>query len=151
MIAKLAHKEPRTEERVFLNRGAPLLWNQYEWPPSTRRVYLDLGAYSPKSSIREFARSYPGFKQFEVHAWEPDPRWDALYADAPNVHRHKEAVSTKADRAAFLYRGYIGKLETLSRHGANQPNATIVKEPINGSTVTLSCHYFWRQIIGSPA
>lgn len=74
---------------------------------ASRRIFLDLGARSPRSSIAEFRASYPGAASFEVHAFEADESFAAEYAARPDVRLWKGVVSTRDEDCFFSDRSSV--------------------------------------------
>jgi len=46
---------------------------------TNRRIYLDLGANAPETSVLPFVHKYPEGEQFELVAFEADPAWLPSY------------------------------------------------------------------------
>lgn len=87
-----------------------------------RRIYLDMGARSPGSSIAQFRDTYPDGTLFETFAFEADPSFASMYVGMPNVTFISAAVST------FDGPCHFSKVSSVSAHMSRR--ASVQTRPI---------------------
>ena len=79
--------------------------------PASRLIYLDLGANTPDSSVGWFKDHYPRGKEFEIFAWEADPKYFPQYAEknwtGGKVTLFESAVGTYEGVAKFSTRSSV--------------------------------------------
>merc|ERR1711988_929092 len=63
-------------------------------------IYIDLGARGFKTSVQPFTETYPRGKEFIIHAFDLDDKYQHEYEKRHNVHFHLAAV---ANYDGFLF------------------------------------------------
>lgn len=86
---------PRTQKNVRLRKDVAFATSlAHHGRPAEMQIFLDFGARSPRSSIREFRTRYPHGDRFAVYAFEAERSFARAYRGLANVTFINAAVST---------------------------------------------------------